>query len=164
LSEPDPETGMNSPPFRSFGKDFYTYQILLDLCPADGFAIRTEPHPRFYMDTTGTVPIALPALVRRWWPMMSFVVFKGPDEGQRHIFRNGEPFMQIIVVPAEADYKLVPMEIDESAEREIRYRRIHESRSTLGKETEWTSASNTVFDGTYRHLARAAKARDREPQ
>ncbi len=34
----------------------YTYQVLLDIDPGEGYAIRTEPHPRFYSDTTGHVP------------------------------------------------------------------------------------------------------------
>jgi len=29
----------------------------------------------------------------------------------------------------------------------------------LSADTHWTSASNTVFDGTYRHILRAAKAK-----
>jgi hypothetical protein len=28
---PDPETGLQRPPFRNFGDDYYTYQILIDL-------------------------------------------------------------------------------------------------------------------------------------
>src|SRR5579864_3348805 len=55
---PSPDGGLQWPPFRTFGDIYYTYQILLDLKPPKGFAIRTEPHPRFYADTTGTVPIA----------------------------------------------------------------------------------------------------------
>ncbi|OYV40960.1 MAG: hypothetical protein B7Z83_00425 [Thiomonas sp. 20-64-5] len=94
--------------------------------------------------------------------MMSFMVFKAPVEGATHIFRPGEPFMQILVLPQQNDLQLVPMSDEEAAEREVQYRRIHQSRETLGKETEWVSASNTVFDGTYRHLLRAAKARERE--
>ena len=43
------------------------------------------PHPRFYADRTGTVPIAVPALVRNWWPMLFFMVFKSPSEGRTHI-------------------------------------------------------------------------------
>lgn len=158
---PSPTEGLNWPPFRSFGRDYYTYQILLDLKVPEGYAIRTEPHPRFYTDSTGTVPIAVPALLRRWWPMMSFIVFKAPTDGETHIFRSGEPFMQILVLPQQNDFQLEDMPEEEAAEREVQYRRIHQSRSTLGQETEWVSASNTVFDGTYRHLLRAAKARDR---
>jgi hypothetical protein len=131
----------------------------IDLDPGEGFAIRTEPHPRFYTDRTDTVPIAVPALLRNWWPMMFFIVFKSPAEGRTHIFRPGEPFAQIIVLPAEAEFTLAEMDEEEAAERELKARRIHEARQTLSADTHWTSASNTVFDGTYRHILRAAKAK-----
>ncbi len=132
---PDPETGVNWPPFRPFGDDYYTYQLLLDLKVADDMAIRTEPHPRFYTSAADDVPIAVPALLRTsWWPMISFVVFKAPPEGRTHIFRPGEPFMQILLLPAEAQFELVAMDEEEAAEREMRYRRIHASRDTLGKD------------------------------
>jgi hypothetical protein len=159
---PNPETGVEWPPFRTFGEQFYTYQILLDLNPGEGFAIRTEPHPRFYTDPTDTVPIAVPALLRNWWPMMSFIVFKSPAEGRTHVFRPGEPFAQILILPAEAKFELKEMNEEEAAERELQGRRIHASRNTLSAETHWTSASNTVFDGTYRHILRAAKDKERK--
>src|SRR6185437_1723984 len=54
---PRPDGDIQWPPFRNFGDNFYTYQILLDLKVEKGFAIRTEPHPRFYTDPTDTVPI-----------------------------------------------------------------------------------------------------------
>jgi hypothetical protein len=160
---PDPETGVQWPPFRNFGDQFYTYQILLDVDPGEGFAIRTEPHPRFYSDQTDTVPIAVPALVRNWWPMLFFTVFKSPAEGRTHVFRPGEPFAQIIILPEETEFALRDMTEDESADRELRARRIHEARSTLSAETQWTSRTNTVFDGTYRHMLRAAKANKTTP-
>jgi hypothetical protein len=159
---PDPGNGLYWPPFRTFGEQFYTYQILLDLNPGQGYAIRTEPHPRFYTDPTDSVPIAVPALVRNWWPMMSFIVFKSPAEGRTHVFRSGEPFAQIIVIPEEANFDLVEMPEEEAAERELQGRRIHASRETLSSETEWFSTTNTVFDGTYRHILRAAKEKARK--
>ncbi|HZP75640.1 MAG TPA: hypothetical protein VFB45_05810 [Pseudolabrys sp.] len=162
---PDPGTGLQWPPFRAFGENYYTYQLLLDLKVTDGMAVRTEPHPRYYTDASDEVPLAVPALLRTsWWPMISFVVFKAPPEGRTHVFRSGEPFMQILFVPAEIQFELTPMDEDEAAEREMRGRRIHASRETLSKETEWTSSTNTVFDGTYRHILRAAKAKDRAEQ
>jgi hypothetical protein len=159
---PNPKNGLLWPPFRTFGNDFYTYQILLDLKVGEGFAIMIEPHPRFYTDPTDSVPIAVPALLRRWWPMMSFIVFKAPSEGRTHIFRPGEPFAQILVVPAESDFELVEMNEEEAAERELQAQRIHASRATLSADTHWTSASNTVFDGTYRHILGAAKVKARK--
>jgi hypothetical protein len=160
---PDPETGMQWPPFRSFGENYYTYQLLLDLQVPEDMAVRTEPHPRYYTDTNDEVPLAVPALLRtNWWPMISFVVFKAPPQGHKHVFRLGEPFMQMVFVPAEVQFELVQMNEEEAAERELRGRRIHASRDTLSKETAWTSSTNTVFDGTYRHILRAAKAKTRE--
>jgi hypothetical protein len=32
----------------------------------------------------------------------------------------------------------------------------------LAKESTWTSSTDTVFDGTYRHILRAARAKARE--
>ena len=143
--------------FEISATNFYTYQLLLDLKVEKGMAIRTEPHPRFYTDRTDTVPIAVPALVRNWWPMVFFTVFKAPAEGRTHIFRPNEPFAQIIVIPEEANFELEPMGEEEAAERELQARRIYANRPNLSAGTEWTSSTDTVFDGTYRHLHRAAK-------
>jgi hypothetical protein len=161
---PNPETGLQWPPFRNFGDLFYTYQMLLDLKVEDGLAIRIEPHPRFYTDPTETVPIAVPALLRNWWPMINFALFKSPAEGRTHIFRPNEPFAQIIVIPAESEFELVKMDEEEAAERELQSRRIYESRETLSAGTHWTSSTNTVFDGTYRHILGAAKAKTKKPR
>lgn len=160
---PKPDNDLQWPPFRGFGAEFYTYQLLLDLNAGPGWAVRSEPHPRFYTDTTGTVPVAVPALLRtEWWPMISFVVFKAPAEGQTHIFRPEEPMLQLLVIPADPSLQLVEMTADEMAEREMRGRRIHASRATLGAESAWVSSSDIAFDGTYRYLARAAKGKSRQ--
>jgi hypothetical protein len=154
---PAPGDGRMWPPFRTFGEHFYTYQLLLDLKVEAGLAIKIEPHPRFYTDPAGSVPIAVPALMRNWWPMMFFMVFKSPVEGSTHIFRPNEPFAQFTVIPEEFDFDLVEMNVEEAAERELQARRIHESRATLSADTQWTSASNTVFDATYRRIHGAAR-------
>ncbi len=160
---PPPDDDRQWPPFRSFGKDYYTYQLLLDLKVGKEWAVRTEPHPRFYTDFTDTAPIAVPALLRtEWWPMISFMVFKAPAEGRTHIFRPGDPMMQILILPVTSDFTLSEMGEEESAEREMRGRRIHASRPSLAADSTWTSDTDTVFDGTYRHLLRAAKAKSRE--
>ena len=160
---PPPTTDIMWPPFRNFGDDYYTYQLLFDLKVGKEWAVRSEPHPRFYTDTSDTVPIAVPALLRtEWWPMISFVVFKTPPEGRTHIFRPGEPMLQLLILPITSDFTLVPMDDEEAAEREMRGRRIHASRPTLAADTTWKSSTDTIFDGTYRFLLRAAKAKDRE--
>ena len=160
---PAPESDLQWPPFRTFGENYYTYQILLDIKAPDGFAVRTEPHPRYYTSKSDDVPLAVPALLRtEWWPMISFVVFKAPPEGKTHVFRPGEPFMQFLILPAESQFRLQAMDEEECCEREMRGRRIHASRETLGKESTWTSSTNTVFDGTYRQILRAARHKQRQ--
>lgn len=153
-----PSDGVQWPPFRTFGKQYYTYQLLADFKVGEGFVIKAETHPRFYTDATGTTPIAVPAMLRHWWPMINFVVFKSPGEGQTHVFRPGEPFMQFVVVQADAKFDLVEMPEEEAAERELQSRRIHASRATLSGDTQWVSSTDTVFDGTYRRILGAAKA------
>ena len=44
---PAPDDGRMWPPFRTFGEQFYTYQLLLDLKVKAGIAVKIEPHPRF---------------------------------------------------------------------------------------------------------------------
>ena len=150
------------PPFRPFGEDYYSYQISLDLQVPAGWAVRTEPHPRYFTDSTNSTPLAVPALIRsEWWPMMFFCIFKAPPKGVTHVFRKNEPFLSIIVLPAEPDLELVAMNEEEAAERELRARRLAANRDRLAEGTRWLSSTNTVFDGTYRHMFRAAKARDR---
>jgi hypothetical protein len=145
----DPD--MNWPPFRAFGEDYYSYQIALDLQVPSGWAIRTEPHPRYYTDATNTTPLAVPALIRsEWWPMMFFCIFS-----------KGEPFISIIALPAEPQLDLQPMSYEEAAEREMRARRLAANRDALAEGTRWLSTTGTIFDGSYRQMFRAAKARDR---
>jgi hypothetical protein len=158
-----PDVGLMWPPFRPFGEGFYSYQIVLDLKVEPGWAIRTEPHPRFYADTDGTVPIAVPALIRsEWWPMMFFIIFKAPPKGATHVFRQGEPFASVIVIPSEPELELEAMDQEEAAEREMRARRLAASRDVLNQNSRWISRTDTIFDGTYRHMLRAAKGRDRD--
>jgi hypothetical protein len=93
--------------------------------------------------------------------MMFFCIFKTPPKGVTHIFRKGEPFMSLIALPADPELDLQPMSEEEAAERELRARRLAASRDALAEGSRWLSTTNTVFDGTYRHLFRAAKARER---
>jgi hypothetical protein len=155
---PDGMEGEDAPPFRSFGRDYYTFQSSIDLKVDGAYAIKVETHPSFYTDTTGTVPIAVPAVLRPWWPMIYFVVFKSPAEGQTHVFRPGAPFIQMSLVPADGAMDLEPMPEAEAAERELQSARIYASRATLAADSQWTSSTRTVFDGTYRRLSGAARS------
>jgi hypothetical protein len=155
---PPPEDGREWPPFRTFGALYYTFQLMLDLKPEAGVAAQFGPHPRFFTDPTDMTPLAVPALIRNWWPMIYFMVFKAPPEGRSHLFRPGEPIAQIIFTPEESEFALEEMNEEEAAERELQSRRIYESRATLGADSQWLSATDTVFDATYRRLHGAMRA------
>ena len=158
----EPEDDAMWPPFRAFGEGFYSHQLSLDMEVPPGWALRTEPHPRYYTDETHTTPLAVPALIRtEWWPMVFFCIFKAPPPGVTHVFRKDEPFISLIVLPAEPELELRSMSEEEAAERELRARRIAANRDALSESSRWLSTTDTVFDGTYRHMLRAAKARDR---
>jgi len=153
-----PDDGLMWPPFRTFGEDYYSYQIALDLEVPAGWAVRTEPHPRFFTDATNRTPLAVPALIRTdWWPMMFFCIFKAPPPGCVHIFRKNEPFISLIILPADPDLLLTAMSPEDAAQREMRSRRLAKSRDDLALGTKWQSSTNTIFDATYRNLARAAR-------
>jgi len=157
-----PEPDMMWPPFRTFGEDYYSFQLSLDLAVPPGYAVLTEPHPRYFTDATNQTPLAVPALIRsEWWPMLFFCIFKAPPPGVTHVFRQGEPMIAFSVVPADPDIELVPMDPDEAAQREMRSRRLAANRDRLAEGTRWTSSTDTVFDGSYRNMARAARARDK---
>jgi hypothetical protein len=49
------------------------------------------------------------------------------------------------------------MNEEEAAERELQARRIHASRTILSADSQWVSASNTVFAATYRRIHGAAR-------
>jgi hypothetical protein len=157
---PSPEPDLIWPPFRAFGADYYSYQLSLDLQVPEDWVVRTEPHPRFFTDAGNTTPLAVPAIIRSdWWPMIFFCIFKAPPPGVTHIFRKDEPFIAFTVLPADPDLDLQPMEPEEAAQREMRARRLAASRDRLAEGTRWHSSTDTIFDGTYRNLARAARAR-----
>lgn len=150
------------PPFRPFGDDYYSYQLSLDLAVPPGWAVRTEPHPRYFTDPTHATPLAVPALLRSdWWPMIFFAIFRAPPPGVTHKFRKGEPFMAFTVVCCDDAPELAPMADEEAAQREMRSRRLAANRDRLAEGTRWTSDTCTVFDASYRNLARAARATKR---
>ena len=89
--------------------------------------------------------------------MMFFCIFKAPPPGSVHIFRKNEAFISLIVLPSEPELMLSPMTKEEAAQREMRSRRLAKSREDLATGTKWLSSTNTIFDATYRNMARAAR-------
>lgn len=142
----------NTPPFSTFAPNHYGFTSSLDIMPPIDYVSRIEPHPRFFTDTTGTVPIAVTGHIQHWWPKIFFVAFKSPLEGQEHIFRKDEPYAQVIFLPRKADYQLQEMSPKEKTEREIMDRKIALHRDKIANHT-WRDHLGNQFDDKYKQLS-----------
>jgi hypothetical protein len=143
-----------TPPMMCFADGHYGMSGNYDMEPPEGYIVRTEPHPRFYTDNTGTVPCLVPGHIQRWWSRIFFVVFKSPREGETHVFRHGEPYGQILVLPQRNPSSFVPFSDEERAKRENRDRRIGEHGSNIASK-KWTDSSGLSFDDKYKVLSSA---------
>ena len=157
LSSLQPGTAPGASPFAAFAAHHYGLSSLLDVVPPPGYALRLEPHPRFFTDTTGEVPIAVPGHLQRFWPRKFFVVFKAPPPGAVHVFRQGEPYAQLLLVPTQLSYRLQPMEPEQAEERDRQERQIGTLGWLLSKHI-WRSSAGLWFDDKYKQLLRVFRA------
>jgi hypothetical protein len=144
-------------PFSSFAPHHFGFTSSLDIETEDGYGTMILPHPRYYTDRTGTVPLAIQGMIESsWWPRIFFVVFKSPQEGQTYIFRKGEPYAQLIFVPTAVSYNIQPMTDDEKKIRE-------EQESILSKHFKkistrvWKNSEGGTFDNKYKRLSGLVK-------
>jgi hypothetical protein len=142
-----------SPPFKTFAKQHYGFTSSLDLMPPEGYVTRLEPHPRYYTDTIGDVPLAITGHIQRFWPKIFFVVFKAPWPGQTHIFRKDEPYAQILILPQKISYDIQPMTSEESNER-ARFDSDLTKGANKYTKNVWRASDGSKFDDKYRQLAR----------
>jgi Flp pilus assembly protein TadD len=134
---------------------FYLFNTGVDLEPPPGYVVRTEPHPRFFTDRTGTAPIAVVGHVQgEWWPKKFFVVFKAPLPGERQIFRRGEPYVQILLVPQRLSIETAPMSSEENQQRRTLEEKIALSTHHIASNV-WRNPSGYAFNNHYKILARA---------
>ena len=141
------------PPFLTFAPGHFGFTSSMDIEAPPDHVIRLEPHPRFYTDTTGTVPLAVVGHIQsEWWPKIFFVVFKSPLPGQEYIFRKGEPYAQILVLPRRLSYSVKEMT---QKEKDLRLRRDHyisQHRTKIAKNS-WFDHLNNNFDDKYKVLS-----------
>jgi len=134
---------------------FYAYNTSLDIIPPAGHVIRTEPHPRFFTDDSGATPLSLIGNVQsEWWPKKFFVVFRAPPPGARHIFRKGEPYVQLLFVPRRAGYEPTPMSDEEAAPRRQLEQAVIVSSIDIAKNI-WRNPAAYAFNDHYKVLGRA---------
>ena len=83
-----------------------------------------------------------------------------PPPNQRHIFRKGEPYAQILLVPKHIDYELVKMSPEEAAARRDLEAAIEATRLTLANH-KWQNARGLQLDNHYKILTQDLRtARD----
>jgi hypothetical protein len=140
-------------PFGVFAPGHYGMATALDLLPPQGYALRLGPHPRFFTDTTGEVPLALPGHLQRFWPRQFFAVFRAPPPGAVHVFRPGEPYAQLLLVPVDETVRVEPMEPAEAADRARQDRQVTLFAYFLAGRL-WQSDAGTWFDDKYKRLLR----------
>jgi len=146
-------TDVSLPPFMCFAPGHFGMTSALDIKVPTGYVLRTECHPRYYTDTTYTVPCCLPGHIQtEWWPKIFFVVFKNPMPGQTLIFRKGEPYGQALVLPKKVSYDIKEMTIAEATQRVT-------TDDKLGKyckrfvKNDWYDHLGHNFDDKYKVLS-----------
>jgi hypothetical protein len=141
------------PPFMSFAPNHFGMTSGVDIQVPKDFILRTEPHPRFYTDSTNTVPCCISGhLQTNWWPKIFFVVFKNPIEGQELIFRKSEPYAQILILPRKAYYQIDEMTNQESNERIIIDKKL-EIKTPYIIRNSWRDHLGQPFDDKYKQLS-----------
>jgi len=143
------ECGMNTA-----GPHHYTFGTNLDIEVPPGLILRVEPHPRFYTDTTGNVPAAIPGHIGPVWYDGLFIVFKNPVfNGETHVFRPGLAYAQGFLVREPARYQAELMSPHDQHARNARRERILEY--TMVNARFWQSKDGGWFNDRYKRLYKA---------
>jgi len=134
---------------------YYLFNSRIDLQPPPGYALRIEPHPRFFTAETDTFPLAMYAhLQSEWYPRLLSMAFRAPRPGQRHLFRKGEPYAQVLCVPRKLSHAPIPMSAEEEKARRALERDMLEARSEIA-DHNWRHPDGVWFNNHYKLLARA---------
>jgi len=137
---------------------YYFFNTGLDIQPPPGHVTRTEPHPRYFTDDSETVPLAMIGhLQGEWYSRRVFVVFRGPRQGQRHIFRKGEPYAQLLFVPQKVNYSTVPLSAEEDSLRRKLEAGVGTTKALIA-DNIWHNKAGVPFNNHYKILARAFAA------
>lgn len=141
------------PPFLSFAPGHFGMTSALDIKVPEQYVLRTEPHPSFFTDQTGTFPCCITGHIQTyWWPKFFFVVFKNPPVGGEVIFKKNTPYGQIIVVPKKPNYVVEAMTKEETAERSIMDYAIDNNISKIAKNS-WRDHKGNPFSDKYKQLS-----------
>lgn len=144
-------------PFQNFTPNHFGFTSSMDIQTPEGYGTMILPHPRYYTDTTGTVPLPAQGFLESdWWPKVFFIAFKAPLEGQRYVFRKGEGIAQFIFVPKEPNYNVVKMTSEEENHRSLMDKIISRFGSQIATKN-WKDDNGLIFDNKYKVLSSICK-------
>lgn len=150
------ESDIKFPPFGKFAKGHFGMTSCLDIQVPDDMVLRLEPHPRFYTDQTHTCPVIVAGNIQTsWWPKIFFVVFKNPAEGQKYIFKHGEPYAHILIIPKKPQIEIKKMTKEEEYRRNYEDSIIIQQSRRISGNT-WKSDEGHKFDDKYKKLSTIA--------
>lgn len=140
------------PPFMTFAEGHFGFTSSFDLEPPEDHVIRIEPHPKYYTDFSWTTPLPVAGHIQgEWWSKIFFIVFKQPPVGGQYVFRKGEPYAQILILPKKINY-----EIKEMSEAEKQRRTQLESNVSKYSDyfcKKWKDDKDNTFDNKYKVLS-----------
>lgn len=146
----------SQPPFMSFSPGHFGMTSSLDIKVPSGYVLRLEPHPRYYTDSTYTAPCCVPGHIQtEWWSKIFFVVFKNPFPGQTLVFRKGEPYAQVLVVPKKINYDVKQMSSEEAEERNVQDHKMSKYAKSFAN-NDWKDNQGRKFNDKYKVLSTVA--------
>jgi len=147
--------GLPEIPFKHFADNHYGFTSCLSLETEPGYSVMVMPHPRYFTDRTGEVPLPSCGLIETdWWPKIFFIAFSSPK--QKCVFRKDEGFAQLIVVPTDVEYNLTPMTQQEINEKNALDKMISQSAKILASK-KWSDALGQSYNNSYKMLSLIAK-------
>lgn len=149
-------------PFSSFAPYHFGFTSSLDIQTDEGYGTMILPHPRYYTDRTGTVPLVVGGMIESdFWPRVFFIVFKSPLEGQTYIFRKGEPYANLMFVPKNVKYNIDHMTQEEEKSRQDMEKILADFPQAIATNT-WKTKDGETFDNKYKVLSSIAKQKGEE--
>ena len=141
----------------NFAPNHFGFTSSIDIQTEPGWGTMIFPHPRFFTDMTGTVPLPVHGMIESdWWSNIFFLAFKAPLEGQKHVFRKGDGIAHLIFVPKEVEYNVQMMSVEESKARaeceQLANRHAHKVANR-----KWIDKDGQTFDNKYKVLSLLAK-------
>lgn len=156
-NEGPPEYPAEWRPFESFAPNHFGMATGVDIQTEDGCGMMILPHPRYYTDRTGTVPLAVCGLLEKdWWPHVFFLVFKAPLPGQQHVFRHGDPVASLLFLPKQVKYTLAEMTPEDVQARQRRENKICASWAEYSQRILYCR-TGAAFDDKYKRLSQLAR-------